>query len=83
MKLLAKKGDISAKRLKLLQSLVEMVTVNGRPFKCIVDSGFFSIIQNKLDKLKAAGCGLNLSNENLPEVKEHLSEMAVRVRPKI
>lgn len=75
--------DIQTKRLKMLQNLVEIVTVNGRVFASILDSGFQALIWEKLDELKNAGCGLNLSNENLPEVKQHLSEMAKGVRQKI
>lgn len=78
-----RKKDIPVKRLEFLQNIVEMVTVNGRPFKSISDSGFKSIVQNKLNKFDAAGCSLNLSDHNLPEVKEHMSEMASRVRDKI
>lgn len=77
------KDDVRAKRLKLLQDVVEILTVNGRPFTYILDSGFKSIVQDKLDHLKAAGCGLNLSDDNLPEVKEHLSKTAIHVRQKI
>lgn len=71
------------KRLKLLQNIVEIVAVNGRPFKYILDSGFQSIIQNKQNKLNRAGCGLNLHDKDLPEVKKHLHEMAIGVREKI
>lgn len=77
-----KTESIEVKRLKLLQNLVEIVSVNGRTFSHITDSGFLSIIQNKLQKLIEAGCGLNLSR-NLPEVKQHLNEMAQNVRNKI
>lgn len=78
-----KKQDIKVDRLEFLQNIVEMVTVNGRPFKSISDSGFQSIIQNQLRKFDAAGCALNLSDPKLPEVKKELSEMACRVRDKI
>lgn len=30
----------SLKRMKLMQNLVEIVTVNGRPFSYLLDSGF-------------------------------------------
>lgn len=78
-----KKSSIATKRLKLLQNIVEIVTVNGRPFKYIMDSGFKSIIQSKLDKLKAAGHGINLSNPNLPDVKQLLHEIGNEIRNKI
>lgn len=81
--LIDEKKDIKLKRLELLQNIVEMVTVNGRPFTSISDSGFRSIIENKLKKFDKAGCPLNLSDANLPEVKKNISETASRVREKI
>lgn len=78
-----KNENVKTERLKLLQNVVEILTVNGRPFTYILDSGFKSIVQDKLDYLRKAGCGLNLSDNHLPEVKEHLSETANRVRQKI
>lgn len=77
------KNDISAERLQFLQNIVEIVTVNGRPFSSIHDSGFKSIIGDKLKEFDAAGCTLNLSDRNLSEVKEKLSEMASRFRKRI
>lgn len=74
---------ISVKRLELLQNLVEMVSVNGRPFSYIFDSGFQSIIRDEVSNLNAAGCSLHLMNKNLPEVKKHLNVMAEGVREKI
>lgn len=74
---------ISVRRLELLQNLVEMVSVNGRPFSSILDSGFQSIIRNEVKNLNAAGCSLHLMDENLPDVKKHLNEMAECVREKI
>lgn len=78
-----KKDPLPLKRLKLLQNCTEIVTVNGRPFNALLDSGFQSTIQNKLSKLRDGGLPLNLSNSNLPEIKKHLSETAEKVRQKI
>lgn len=78
-----RKESILVKRLKLLQNLVEMVAINGRVFKAITDSGFISIIQNKLNKMTAAGCSLNLHDGHLTEVKNHLHGMANQVKSKI
>lgn len=69
--------------MKLLISLVEMVSINGRAFQSLLDSGFLSIIQNKLNKFKAAGCSLNLSDSNLTDVKNILHEMADKIKDKI
>lgn len=66
-------------RLRLLQNVVETVSVNGRPFFWILDSGYHSNIRSKLQKLSAAGHPLNLTDSNLPEVKKHLHKMALAV----
>lgn len=78
-----KNTPLEVQRLELLQNLVEIVTVNGRPFKIIHDSGFMAIIRDVLEKLDAAGYGLSLSHPNFPEVKQHMHEMAIKVREKM
>lgn len=78
-----KKEPIKVKRAKMLNSLVEIVSVNGRSFTHLLDSGFTKSIQCQLDELQAAKCGLNLSNPNLFEVKQKLSEIATQIREKI
>lgn len=77
------KDPLEIKRLKILQNAVELVTVNGRPFAAIHDSGYQANIANKLNKLKASGLFLDLSHNNLPEVKNHLKLMAKNARGKI
>lgn len=70
-------------RLKLLLNLVELVTVNGRPFKCITDSAISSLLEEKLEKLKLAGKGVNLQDPHLKDVKEKLKQVAEKIRQKI
>lgn len=79
----AKKTSLQVQRLELLQNLVEMVALNGRPFTIIHDSGFQAIIRETLEKLDAGGFGLSLSHPNFPEVKKHMHEMAAKVRDKL
>lgn len=76
------KESLPVKRLRILQNAVEIIAVNGRPFNYLLDSGYQAGIQNKLQKLKNSGMGLNFS-KNLPEIKEHLTKMAENVRIKI
>lgn len=84
MKITADKIEkISIKRLKLLQNCTEIVAVNGRPFSCLHDSGFQSIIAKTLKELAGAKQPLNLSDHNLSEVKKHLSETAEKMRKHI
>lgn len=78
-----KESPIEVKRIEILHSLVEIVTVNGRPFRSLLDSGFQSLIREDVKRINSAGCSLNLSDNNLPEVKKKLHEMANTVREKI
>lgn len=78
-----KQIPLHVRQLTLLQNLVEIVAVNGRPFKSLLDSGFQSLIHEDVKRLKMGGYGLNLKHPNLPQVKQKLHEMAVKVRDKI
>lgn len=71
------------KRLKLLQNCTEIVGINGRTFSHLLDSGFQAVIKGQLDELQASGYGINLSNQNLPEVKEHLHKTSQQIQEKI
>ncbi|XP_031621984.1 uncharacterized protein LOC116340010 [Contarinia nasturtii] len=78
-----KNEPIEVKRTKLLHSLVEIVSVNGRSFTHLLDSGYIKSIHPRLDELRAAGVGLDLHDSNLTEVKKKLSEIAGKIRDKI
>lgn len=78
-----KKESLPIKRLRILQNAVETVSVNGRSFQHLLDSGYQKGIRNKLKKLQEANLGINFTNRNLFEVKDHLSVMAEKVRAKI
>lgn len=78
-----KKELLSTKRLCILLNAVEIVTVNGRPFSSLLDSGYQAGIAKKLQKLRDAGMGINFSNANLHEVKNCLKKVAGKVRAKI
>lgn len=78
-----KEDSFVVQQLKLLQYFVEIVSVNGRPFKSLLDSGFQKIIEGKLNRLRDAGYGLSMKDKNLPEVKEHLHRTAEKVRERI
>lgn len=70
-------------RLKILQNLVEIATINGRPFNSLLDSGFRKLLWPELNRLEKIGYGINLSDKNLPVVKEHLQLTAKKIRAKI
>lgn len=75
-----RKEPLDVKRLKLLQSLTEIVSINGRPFEYLHDSGFQKIIHSQLEELKVAGKALNLSDHGLEEIKGNLKETAEKIR---
>lgn len=74
---------IKLQRLQFLQFLIEMVSLNGRPFNVFLDSGFQGIIKKDLDKFSDAGCAINLSDKNFTEIKQHMHEMSEKIRVKI
>lgn len=71
---------ITVERLKFLQNLVEIVSVNGRSFSTLMDSGFQKIIEPQLRKFRDARIGINLSNEYLQPVKDKLEKTANKIR---
>lgn len=75
--------NFAAKRLQLLQLCVEKVTVNKEPFRNILKSAFQKLIAKKVNKLNVTGHGLNLSDKNLPAVKNHLKATASQIRNRI
>lgn len=75
--------NIELTRLILLQSCVEMATVNGKTFSTLSCSGFINSHHSTLEKLKKAGRPLNLKDEHLSEVKQHINIMAEKVRERI
>lgn len=77
------KEPLPVVRLKILQNCTETVSVNGRPFEWIHDTGYRKQFQKTLDELAAAKMALNLTESNLTEVKEHLKKTAKSVREKI
>lgn len=78
--LIEQKESPAIKRLKLLQYCTEIVSVNGRPFEYLHDSGFQKIVQKELAELKMAGHPLNLSDHGLKEVKDNLKQTAHKIR---
>lgn len=75
--------SIEAARLKLLLDCIELVGVNGRPFKSLNDSAIHSMNYKLLAELKAAGRDLNLRDNNLTEVKNELMKISQEIREKI
>lgn len=84
-KILQKKSKLTLpqKRLKLIQEWVEIVTVNGRSFLHLADSGFQKVADEKLKELNDAGLGKDLSGPNYTAIKKHIAYLADEVKKNI
>lgn len=69
-------------RLKKLQCFTEIVSVNGRPFSYLMDSGFQKTIEDDMKKLADAGHKITFSN-NFEEIKEYMRHVSTEIRSKI
>lgn len=83
--LLTKIDPIAAEKMqiKLLQCMVEKVTINSRPFVSINDSGYVKSIQDKLDVLKETGFEIKMNDKKYTQVKSCISETTNRIKEKI
>lgn len=75
-------ADFELQRLKLLQSCVELVTVNGRPLTALDDSGFQKSIEFQLNYLAQNGCSLTVNSKTIRPYIERAGD-AVRKKIKI
>lgn len=75
--------SIEYKRHKFLLSCVELVTVNGRAFRCLNDSAIRSMNEDLLREFMIAGREIDLNNPHLYEIKQLLRSIANKVRQKI
>lgn len=80
---LINKEALAVKRIRILLNATEIVTVNGRPFNLLLDSGYKAGIERKLQKLKEAGIGIDFSNPELKQIKQYIHDIAEKVRKKI
>lgn len=78
-----KEENVHVRRLKTVHSCVELVTVNSLPFSVLSSSGFRSLLEDKLRVYQLAGCGLNLSDHHVYEIKEKIKQVADEIRSAI
>lgn len=76
------RSELLNKRLKMLQCFCEIVTINGRPFAALLDSGFSRLIEDEMKKLKDAGLGITL-NDKFVELKAYIVHVADEVKQTI
>lgn len=79
------KNDIvwKIKRLKLLQYFVGLVTVDKQQFTIFSSESFQLIVADQLLELDLYNQGINITNPNLPDIKNHIRETAGKVRNSI
>lgn len=70
--------DYAKKRLKKLQSFVECVTVNGRPFQWLLDSGFKKANESELKELCDAGYKISLTKD-FTEIKQYMAHVSDQI----
>lgn len=74
-----RKSELQKKRLKVIQSMAEIVTVNGRPFNSLLDSGLIHLLEKDLEDLDSAGFGITL-NKNLTEIKDYVKHLSLEIQ---
>lgn len=74
-----KKFDLARKRKDMMQSFAEIVTVNGRSFEHLHDSGFQRLIQKDLEELSDGGMPINFG-ANFDELKNYIGEIASNIK---
>lgn len=72
---------LARKQMTLIQHFTEIVTINGRSFSYLTDSGFLKIVQKDLDKLKGTDFEINMSD--LRQVKKSIENTATKVKSQI
>lgn len=70
-------------QLKLLQCMVEKVTINGRPFASLNDSGYVKSIEDKLNVLEKTGCEIKLRDKKYSQIKKYISDTSNKICEKI
>lgn len=71
--------ELEKDNLRIVQSLSEIVTVNGRPFNCLLDSGLLRLLRKDLERLEKSGHGIVL-NKNFYEIKNYVKHIACEIK---
>lgn len=77
------KKPLPYRRLKYIQSCVEIVAVNGNPFTKLNESGVRGLLENEFVALKVCGLGEGLGHPNYPAIKKHIKYLAGEIQKQI
>lgn len=72
-------ASLQIKRLKLIQNLTEIVTVNGRAFAHLNDSGIIGLMSTDLTVLRNEGYASGITSPDYPAVKTHINYLASKI----
>lgn len=73
-------NNFPLQRAKLIQDLIEFVTVNGRPINAIYDSGFQNLLNRQVRQLAKVGCDVSVTRGS---IMNRIQMLAGRVREEI
>lgn len=72
-------ASLKIRRLKLIQNLTKIVTVDGRPFAHLSDSGTIGLMSTDLMILQKEGHATGIHSPDYPAVKVHINYLAARI----
>lgn len=86
--MLHSRGDrkLSIRRLRFIQHLAELVTINNRPLACLYDSGLKKLIGREIDFLTNAGHGAGLTagqSKCPPAILEYIDTLSMDILQEI
>lgn len=76
-------GELERRRLEHIQYLTQLVTVNGRPFMHLSDSGLIGLTARELKYLQDAGFGEGLTGNPPPAVMKHIEYLSCEIKSAI
>lgn len=70
-------------QLKIIQCMVEQVTINGRTFSSLSDSGYVKLQEDKIKQLKGTRFEIHMNDKKYTQVKEYIGKTAKKIQEKI
>lgn len=77
------KKPLPYRRLKYIQTCVEIVAVNGNPFTKLNESGVRSLLQDEFNVLRLCGQAEGLGHPNYSAIKKHIKYLAGEIHKQI
>lgn len=74
--------ELNVSETNILNILVELMTINGRPFTMFNDSGFQKLYHLFIQLIERSFNGLNF-NINIPKIKNQMQDISIKMRKQI